>query len=233
MLTGRVAFITGASAGIGAAVARSLSAEGVKLGLASRRGGDLGLPDALGIECDVRDLGQVEAAVAQTVDRFGGLDIVVANAGVGSYHPFGDEPLEHLEEMIDVNLKGTIYAIRAALPHLKRSQAADVITLASEAGRRGLPGEAIYCASKFGQVGLTRALDHELRPLGIRATNVCPGGVATEFALEDGYGRTEDVLEGMMSAEDVAEVVLFVLTRPRGMRILETAFRPMKEASWG
>ena len=233
MLTGRVAFITGASAGIGAAVARSLSAEGVKLGLASRRGGDLGLPDALGIECDVRDLGQVEAAVAQTVDRFGGLDIAVANAGVGSYHPFGDEPLEHLEEMIDVNLKGTIYAIRAALPHLKRSQAADVITLASEAGRRGLPGEAIYCASKFGQVGLTRALDHELRPLGIRATNVCPGGVATEFALEDGYGRTEDVLEGMMSAEDVAEVVLFVLTRPRGMRILETAFRPMKEASWG
>src|SRR5262245_46025235 len=233
MLTGRVGFITGASAGIGAAVARSLSAEGVKLGLASRRGGDLGLPDALGIECDVRDLGQVEAAVAQTVDRFGGLDIVVANAGVGSYHPFGDEPLEHLEEMIDVNLKGTIYAIRAALPHPKRSQAADMITLASEAGRRGLPGEAIYCASKFGQVGLTRALDHELRPLGIRATNVCPGGVATEFALEDGYGRTEDVLEGMMSAEDVAEVVLFVLTRPRGMRILETAFRPMKEASWG
>jgi 3-oxoacyl-[acyl-carrier protein] reductase len=108
-----------------------------------------------------------------------------------------------------------------------------VITLASEAGRRGLPGEAIYCASKFGQVGLTRALDHELRPLGIRATNVCPGGVATEFALADGYGRPQEVLEGMMTAEDVAEVVLFVLTRPRGMRILETAFRPVKEASWG
>jgi NADP-dependent 3-hydroxy acid dehydrogenase YdfG len=233
MLTGRVAFITGASAGIGAAVARALSAEGVKLGLASRRGSDLGLPDALGLTCDVRDLGQVEAGVAATVERFGGLDIVVANAGVGSYHPFGEEPLEHVEEMIDVNLKGTIYAIRAALPHLKGSDAADVITLASEAGRRGLPGEAVYCASKFGQVGLTRALDHELRPLGIRATNVCPGGVATEFALDEGYGRPQDVLAGMMSAEDVAEVVMFVLTRPRGMRILETAFRPMKEASWG
>jgi NADP-dependent 3-hydroxy acid dehydrogenase YdfG len=233
MLTGRVAFITCASAGIGAAVARQLSAEGVKLGLASRRGDDLGLPDALGLTCDVRDVGQVESAVAQTVERFGGIDIVVANAGVGSYHLFGDEPIEHVEEMIDVNLKGTIYAIRAALPHLKRSEAADVITLASEAGRRGLPGEAVYCASKFGQVGLTRALDHELRPLGVRATNVCPGGVATEFALADGYGRPQDVLEGMMSADDVAEVVLFVLTRPRGMRILETAFRPMKEASWG
>ena len=85
----------------------------------------------------MRDIGQVEAAVAATVDRFGGLDIVVANAGVGSYHAFGEEPLEHIEEMIDVNLKGTIYTIRAALPHLKQSAAADVITLASEAGRRG------------------------------------------------------------------------------------------------
>jgi NADP-dependent 3-hydroxy acid dehydrogenase YdfG len=233
MLSGKVAFITGASAGIGAAVARKLSAEGVKLGLASRRGSDLGLPDALGLTCDVRDIAQVEEAVAQTVARFGGLDIVVANAGVGSYHPFGEEPLEHVEQMIDVNLKGTIYAIRAALPHLKRSAAADVITLASEAGRRGLPGEAVYCASKFGQVGLTRALDQELRPLGIRATNICPGGVATDFALFEGYGRAQEALEGMMSADDVAEVVLFALTRPRGMRILETAFRPMKEPSWG
>jgi NADP-dependent 3-hydroxy acid dehydrogenase YdfG len=233
MLTGRVAFITGASGGIGAAIARALSGEGAKLGLASRRGDDLGLQQALGLRCDVRELEQVEAAVAETVEQFGGLDIVVANAGVGSYHPFGEEPLEHVEEMIDVNLKGTIYTLRAALPHLKRSDAADVITLASEAGRRGLPGEAVYCASKFGQVGLTRALDHELRPLGIRATNVCPGGVATEFALAEGYGRPPEVLEGMMTAEDVADVVLFVLTRPRGMRILETAFRPMKEASWG
>jgi NADP-dependent 3-hydroxy acid dehydrogenase YdfG len=232
-LEGRVAFITGASAGIGAAVARLLSREGVKLGLASRRGTDLGLPDAVGLTCDVRDIAQVEAAVAATVERFGGIDIVVANAGVGSYHTFGEEPLEHVEEMIDVNLKGTIYTYRAALPHLKRSEAADLITLASEAGRRGFPGEAVYCASKFGQVGLTRALDGELRPLAICATNICPGGVATEFALREGYGRPEDALEGMMSSEDVAEVVLFTLTRPRGMRILETAFRPMKEASWG
>jgi len=167
------------------------------------------------------------------VERFGGLDILVANAGVGSYHPFLELPLEHVEEMIDVNLKGTIYAVRAALPHLLESKAADLITLASEAGRRGLPGEAVYCASKFGQVGLTRSLDHELRPLGIRATNVCPGGVATEFALKEGYGRPPDALAAMMTPEDVAEVVLFTLTRPRSMRILETAFRPMSEASWG
>jgi len=135
--------------------------------------------------------------------------------------------------MIDVNLKGTLYAVRAALPHLLKSDAADVVTLASEAGRRGLPYEAVYCASKFGQVGFTRALDHELREQGVRCTNVCPGGVATEFALEPGRGRSQDVLAGMMSAEDVAEIVMFVITRPRNQRILETAIRPMSETSWG
>ena len=98
---------------------------------------------------------------------------------------------------------------------------------------RANPGEAVYCASKFAQVGFTRALDHELRERGVRCTNVCPGGVATDFALDEGRGRTPDVLSRMMSADDVAEVVLFVLTRPRNHRILETAFRPMTEPSWG
>jgi len=232
-LDGKVAFVTGASRGIGAAVARALSDEGVAVGLASRSGDDLGLPNAIGLRCDVRDNAQVEHAVAQTVERFGRLDICVANAGVGSYHTLVDTPLDHVEEMIDVNLKGTIYAARATIPHLLASGEADLVTVASEAGRRGLPGEAVYCASKFGQVGLTRALDHELREHGVRCTNVCPGGVATDFALEDGYGRTPDVLEGMMTAEEVAEVVLFCVTRPRSHRILETALRPMKETSWG
>ena len=232
-LEGKVAFVTGASRGIGAAVARTLSEKGVRLGLASRSGDDLGLDGALGSACDVRRLDQVEAAVAATVERFGRLDICVANAGVGSYHTLADTPVEHIEEMIDVNLKGTIYAIRACVPHLIASGEGDVVTLASEAGRRGLPGEAVYCASKFGQVGLTRALDHELREHGVRCTNVCPGGVATDFALGEGYGRPPEVLAGMMSGEDVADVVVFCLTRPRTHRILETALRPMTEASWG
>jgi len=232
-LKGKVAFVTGASRGIGAAVARTLSDEGVAVGLASRSGDDLGLPNAIGVACDVADRDQVEAAVAATVERFGRLDVCVANAGVGSYHSLIDTPVEHIEEMIDVNLKGTIYAIRASIPHLMAAGGGDVVTVASEAGRRGLPGEAVYCASKFGQVGLTRALDHELREHGIRCTNVCPGGVATDFALAEGYGRPPEVLEGMMSAEDVADVVLFCITRPRGHRILETALRPMTEASWG
>jgi 3-oxoacyl-[acyl-carrier protein] reductase len=230
-LNGKVAFVTGASSGIGAAVSRKLTERGVEVGMASRRGD--GLRIGLGLTCDARKRGDVDAAVAKTVEEFGRLDICVANAGVGSYHPFLETPVEHIEEMIELNLLGTIWTIRACLPHLLEQGEGDIVTLASEAGRRGLPGEAIYCASKFGQVGLTRSLDHEVREHGIRATNVCPGGVATEFALAEGYGRPPEALVGMMSADDVAEVVLFVITRPRSHRMLETAFRPMGEMSWG
>ena len=232
-LSGSVALVTGASGGIGAAVARSLAEQGVRLGLASRSGGDLGLDGSIAAPCDVRDPAAVGAFVEQIVARFGRLDIVIANAGVGAYGPFLELDPGSLEEMLDTNVKGTIYTIRAALPHLLESDRADIVTVASEAGRRGLPFEAVYSASKFAQVGFTRALDHELRPQGVRCTNVCPGGVATEFAM--GRGRTPDMpeLAGMMSADDVAEAVLFVLTRPRNHRILEMAFRPMTEGSWG
>jgi NAD(P)-dependent dehydrogenase (short-subunit alcohol dehydrogenase family) len=232
-LEGKVALVTGASRGIGAAVARSLAAEGVRLALASRSGDDLGLEGAVARPCDVRRPDDLEALAEEAVKSFGGLDILVANAGVGAYGPFLDLPPDQLEEMIDVNVKGTLYAVRAALPHLLQSEAADIVTLASEAGRRGLPLEAVYCASKFAQVGFTRALDHELREQGVRCSNVCPGGVATDFAM--GRGRTPEMpaLAGMMTPENVAEVVLFVITRPRNHRILETAFRPVAEPAWG
>ncbi|MET0200708.1 MAG: SDR family NAD(P)-dependent oxidoreductase [Gaiellaceae bacterium] len=232
-LEGKAALVTGASRGIGRAVAQQLAAAGVGLGLASRSGDDLGLDGVVARPCDVRNAADLEAIVGETVDRFGRLDILVANAGVGAYGPFLELSPEHLEEMIDVNVKGTLYAVRAALPHLIESGEADLVTIASEAGRRGLPLEAVYCASKFAQVGFTRALDHELRERGVRCTNICPGGVATEFAM--GRGRTPEMpeLAGMMSGEDVAEVVLFALTRPRTHRILETAFRPVTETSWG
>jgi len=232
-LEGRVALVTGASRGIGAAVARALSAAGAHVGLASRSGDDLGIPDAVAMPADVRDLAALESIAAATAQRFGHLDILVVNAGVGAYGPFLDLPLDHLDEMVEVNVKGAIYSVRAALPHLLRSDAADLVTIASEAGRRGLPNEAVYCASKFAQVGLTAALDHELREQGVRCTNICPGGVATDFAM--GRGRTPEMpaLAGMMRPEDVAEAVIFALTRPRTHRILEVAFRPISETSWG
>ena len=118
----------------------------------------------------------------------GGLDIVVANAGVGAYGPFLELDPEQLELMIDVNLKGVLYTARAALPHLIAADGGgDFISLASVAGVNAFPGEAVYNASKFGQVGFVRSLDIELREQGVRCSNICPGGVATDFAI--GTGR--------------------------------------------
>ena len=232
-LDGRTALITGASSGVGAAVARALHGAGVNVALLSRRGGDLGLEGALPIALDVRDRAAQEAAAALAVERFGGLDIVVANAGVGSYGPFTELSPAALDEMIDTNLKGTLYTAAATLEHLKASAHGDFISVASVAGIRAFPGAAVYNASKFGQVGFTWALDHELREHGVRATTIAPGGINTEFAIGTGRTAGDPTLEAMMTAEDVAEVVLFSLTRPRTMRILTTTFRPMSEGTSG
>jgi 3-oxoacyl-[acyl-carrier protein] reductase len=214
-------------------VARRLHDEGASVGLLSRRGDDLGLERGLGTPCDVRHPGAVKDATDAVVERFGRLDIAVANAGVGAYGNFLDLDPEQVEAMIDINLKGTLYTAAAALPHLIDSGAGDFLSLTSVAGLRGLPGETVYNASKFGQLGFTRSLDHELRGRGVRATCICPGGVHTDFAI--GTGRTEGdpALDEMMSADEVADVVMFAITRPRRLRILTASFRPMSEPSWG
>jgi 3-oxoacyl-[acyl-carrier protein] reductase len=227
-VTDRVGFVTGASRGVGAAVARAFHGDGMKVALASRSGDDLGI--GLGLECDVRSPDSVAAAVDAAVAEFGRLDVVVANAGVGAYGPFLEMDPDDVEAMVDVNLKGTLYTARFTLPHLIESKG-DFVSLASVAGLRAFPGEAVYNASKFGMLGFTRALDHELRELGVRVTNIAPGGIATDFAM--GSGRTPDSVEGMMSAEEVADVVLFAVNQPRNLRMMTVSFRPMNEGSWG
>jgi meso-butanediol dehydrogenase/(S,S)-butanediol dehydrogenase/diacetyl reductase len=165
------------------------------------------------------------------VNKFGSLDCVVANAGVGMYGNFLDLAPEHVEAMIDVNLKGTLYTAAATLQHLIDAGGGDFVSLSSVAGLRAFPGETVYNASKFGQVGFTRSLDHELREHGVRATNVCPGGIATDFAM--GTGREEGSTEGMMSADEVADTVVYCVTRPSSWRVLTMSYRPVIEGSWG
>jgi NADP-dependent 3-hydroxy acid dehydrogenase YdfG len=232
-LEGKVALVTGASGGIGAAVGRRFHEAGASVGLLSRRGDDLGLERGLGVACDVRDRAAVGTATDAVVERFGRLDIVVANAGVGAYGPFLELDPEQLDAMIDVNLKGTLYTAAATLSHLVAAGGGDFVALASVAGLRAFPGEAVYNASKFGQLGFTRALDHELREQGVRSTCICPGGVKTDFAIGTGREEGDPELEGLLTADEVADVVLFAVTRPRRMRILTTSFRPMTEPSWG
>ncbi|MDQ6850260.1 MAG: SDR family oxidoreductase [Actinomycetota bacterium] len=233
LLKGRVALVTGASRGIGASVSRLLSAEGARLALASRTGATLDLPGALAQPCDVRDPAQLEAVARATAERFGGIDIVVANAGVGAYGDFLALASAQLEEIIDVNVKGLLYTVRAALPYLLDSDTADLVVIASVAGQAGPEGEAVYAASKFAQVGFVRALDHELWRKGVRCQMLCPGGVATDFAM--GHGRTPDdpELANFMTPDEVGEVVIQTLKRPRTHRVLEANMLPMNEDSMG
>lgn len=228
---GRVAVITGASSGIGAAVARSIAGAGASLGLISRRGSDLGIEGALAEPCDVRELDQLKEFFAATADRFGGVDILVANAGVGAYGDFLDLDREILDEILDVNVRGLLYTVRAGLPFLLESESAELVTVASVAGRRGPEGEATYAASKFAQVGFMRSIDHELWKRGVRCSTLCPGGVATEFAMGRGRTPEDPDLPDMMRPEEVAESVMYTLTRPRTHRILESSLLPMAEDS--
>jgi NADP-dependent 3-hydroxy acid dehydrogenase YdfG len=228
---GRVALVTGASSGIGSATAHALAAAGARLALGSRRGGDLGIEGALGQVCDVRDPGQVDALAAAAVDRFGALDIVVANAGVGAYGDFLSLDPEHLEEMIDTNVKGLLYTVRATLPHLLKSEGADLVVVASIAGQRGPEGEAVYAASKFAQVGFMRSLDHELYRQGVRCSTIAPGGVHTEFAMGRGRSPGDPDLAEMMRPQEIADAVVHCVTRPRTHRVLEATILPMSDDS--
>ena len=233
-LDGKVALVTGASGGIGAAVARRLHEAGASVGLLSRHGDDLGLERGLGLACDVRDRAAVADATEAVVERFGRLDMVVANAGVGAYGPFLELDPEQVEAMIDINLKGTLYTAAATLPHL----------IDSRRGGLHLTGERRRSPGVSGRVRLQRV---EVRPARVHALarpRAARTGGARHLHLpgrrehrtsRSGPGATEGdpELEGMLTADEVADVVLFTVTRPRRMRILTTSFRPMIEASWG
>ena len=230
---GRVALVTGASSGIGAATARLLAEGGAKVALASRRGDDLGIEGALAGSVDVRAAAAIQGFVDQTVERFGGLDILVANAGVGAYGAFMDTHGEWVDEMIDTNVKGFLHTIRAGLPHLLQSASADLVGVTSIAGQRAPEGEAVYAASKHAQIGFLRSLDHELYGRGVRCSILAPGGVETEFAMGRGRTPEDPDLPGMLRAEQVADAVLYAITRPRSQRILEASILPMSDDSMG
>ena len=230
---GRVALVTGASSGIGAATARLLAEGGAKVALASRRGDDLGIDGALAGSVDVCQAGAIEGFVAQTVERFGGLDILVVNAGTGAYGPFLDLKPEWLDEMVATNVSGFLYTIRAGLPALMESSSADLVGVTSIAGQRAPEGEAVYSATKHAQIGFLRSLDHELYSKGVRCSILAPGGVETEFAMGRGRTPEDEDLPGMLRAEEVADAVLYAVTRPRTGRIFEASILPMSDDSMG
>jgi 3-oxoacyl-[acyl-carrier protein] reductase len=234
-LNGLTVAITGASAGIGAASTRALVAEGASVVVGARRVERLeDLADELGasvavVEMDIRNPAESARMVGEAYARFGKLDALVANAGIGAYGGIMDLSDEQLATMMDTNVAGTVWPIRAAVPGFLEAGGGDIVIVASVAGLRGAGDEAVYAATKFAQVGLAGGLDRELREKGIRVSTICPGGTATEFAM--GAGRTPDMsgLADMMRPENVADAVVTILKQPLSMRTLIWSMRSIKE----
>ncbi|HWB31557.1 MAG TPA: SDR family oxidoreductase [Acidobacteriaceae bacterium] len=235
-LSGKTAIITGASSGVGWATALAFAAEGANVVATARREERLRelceLIAAKGGRAaysagDAAEEATAIACVALAREKFGRLDILINNAGAGNYKNLVDTSVEDYDALMDTNMRSGFVFTRHAVPVMLEQGAGEVLFISSVAGLQGSPGEAVYCASKFAQVGFAQALDAELRKHGIKVGVLCPGGVKTEFAI--GKGRTEEGVSSshMMDPADVADAIIFACTRPANARIPQMIVRHM------
>jgi short-subunit dehydrogenase len=238
-LSGKLAIVTGASAGIGAACARALAREGANLVLTARRRDRLDAlanelrSDGVAIEVvtgDAREENTARDVIGAATRAAGRVDILINNAGVGNYKNLVDTSADEYDEMMSSNMRSTFLFTRHAVPVMMTQGTGIVLMISSMAGLYGFAGEAVYCSTKFAQVGFAQALDRELRPRGIKVGVICPGGVKTEFAL--GRGRTEQSVadSGMLAPSDVADAVVLACTQSPGSRVIEIQMRTMAES---
>ncbi len=223
-LTGKVALVTGGSRGIGFAIAHALGAEGAAVAITGRDRTHLsaarmklegaGPAGVETLQADVRQRADVDRAVGGVAERFGGLDIVVNNAGVGLFGNVADLPPETWDEVIDTNLTGAFNVCRAAIPHLRRRGGGFIINISSLASKNAFPGGAAYSASKAGLNAFSEALMQEVRYDDIRVSCVLPGSVATGFS----GGSEASGADWKMSPTDVADVVMdLIRSNPRSL----------------
>lgn len=220
-----VIVITGATAGMGAATARELVELGAKVVLNARNEArleaivsELGADNAIFVpgDCSDPDICRLIAEVAK--DRFGTIDAVIANAGIGMYGSILDYSDDEVNRMMRTNFEGTVHIIRATLPTMLDKSEGDVIIVSSVAGFRSGGDEAIYAGTKHAQVGLAGGLDRELREKGVRVALVCPAGTETEFAIGAGRTKGEPSLSDYLRPEDVAFQIVTILRQPRSVR---------------
>ena len=238
-LAGKVALITGASAGIGRACALALAQEGANMVLTARRQERLDELEAavqqaggkaVSVVGDSTEEETAQRCVDAATQTFGTLDILINNVGIGNYKNLVDTSAAEYDELMDTNVRSTFLFTRHTVPVMINQGSGTILMISSMAGIYGFAGEAIYCATKFAQVGFAQALDKELRPHGIKVGVICPGGVKTEFAL--GKGRTEQSVaeSGMLDPEDVAGAVILACTQSSNSRIIEIQMRTMDES---
>lgn len=227
-LTGKIALVTGAGKGIGRAVSLALAHEGVHVGLLARTASDLQELAAeiakLGVKtssvvADVADRAAVEAAVAQVQQELGPIDILLNNAGIGTFGKFLEMEPAQWEHIIQVNLMGTYYVTRAVLPGMIERQTGDIINISSTAGQRGAAVTSAYSASKFAVLGLTESLMQEVRKHNIRVSALTPSTVATPLALANNL--TDGNPDKVMQPEDLAEFIIAQLKLNRRIFIKE------------
>lgn len=232
---GRIAVVTGASSGIGAATARALAADGHRVALLARRADRIAAlakeldNGSIAIEADVTDRAALVAAAERVQQELGGADVLVNNAGVMLLGPFGPEQRDDYRQMIEVNLLGAITATEVFLDQLKNG-GGDIVNISSVAGRTARPGNGVYAATKWGINGWSESLRRELLP-EVRVTLIEPGAVATELPNHITHADTKQGVEALYSqievtAEDIAEVIAFAVGRPRRMAIHEILLRP-------
>jgi NADP-dependent 3-hydroxy acid dehydrogenase YdfG len=238
-LSGKVAIVTGASAGIGRASALALAAEGARVVITARRQERL---DALASEInamntqaypvagDANDEVTAKRCVETALNEAGRIDILLNNAGMGNYKHLADTSLEEYDQLMNTNMRTTFIFSRQVVPVMLLQKQGTILMISSMAGLYGFANQAVYCATKFAQVGFAQSLDKELRPSGIKVGVICPGGVKTEFAI--GTGRTEEGVaqSTMLEPTDVAEAVLLACTQAPGSRIIEIQMRTMSES---
>jgi 3-oxoacyl-[acyl-carrier protein] reductase len=233
-LTGKVAIVTGGSRGIGLAIARALVAEGVHVAITGRSAAQLAAaasmiesagPGAVeSLQADVREYDAVEHAVAATVARFGGLDILINNAGVGVFADIASMTPNQWADVIETNLTGPYNTCHASLPHMRRRGGGFIVNISSLAGENPFVNGAAYCASKAGLNAFSEALMQEVRYDNIRVSYVMPGSVATGFS-----GRAENAgADWKASSGDVAEVVLNLLRQDPRSLVSRVELRPSK-----
>lgn len=238
-LKDKVAIVTGASKGIGRASALGLAAEGAAIVAVARSADRLeSLREEIErdggrcavVEGDVAEEATAKAAVARAADGFGRIDILLNNAGIGSYADFLDYDVEAYDAIMNTNMRSTFLFTRHAVPVMKTQRSGLILQVSSQAGIRGFTREAVYCASKHAQVGFTQALRIELQPFGIKVAVLCPAGVKTEFAL--GKGRTPEFVaaSGFLEAEDVADAVVFAATQRPNARMTQINLIALDEA---